>query len=487
MTDKVQVKCRYTTITNLDDIKPNPRNPIRHPEFQVERLAEVIRLAGWRQPIIISDLSGMVVKGHCRLEAAKRLGLKTAPVEIQHYADRETEMADLLADNHIAELAEMDNEQLGGLLEELQHAGSDYLAMSGFTPEDLEQPATEEKEADQRETEQAPENATPIDTTLDELRRQFLYPPSSVFYSYRGEWKRRKMAWISIGMKSEEGRKAKMTYHNSPGYIENKNKLMKKLGRQLTSEEIKHLEDNIEHVSSTSVFDPVLCELALTWFSKRGDTVIDPFAGGSVRGIVSNFLGRKYTGIDLRPEQVEANRAQAADILAEGNQPTWLIGDSSEVLPGIKQQFDFGLSCPPYADLEQYSDDPKDLSNMDYEDFSRVYRTIIAALYDRMKDDTFVVWVVGEVRDKNGIYYNFVGDTISAFTSAGFSYYNEMVLINPAGSASFRASRAFEATRKVAKQHQNVLVFCKGNPRKATQKCGKVEVGTFEDAENNGE
>ncbi|MGB3312861.1 MAG: DNA methyltransferase, partial [Albidovulum sp.] len=64
--------------------------------------------------------------------------------------------------------------------------------------------------------------------------------------------------------------------------------------------------------SGTSIFDPVLCEIAYRWFCPQGGTVLDPFAGGSVRGIVASQLGRAYVGIELRAEQVAANQAQAA-------------------------------------------------------------------------------------------------------------------------------------------------------------------------------
>ena len=80
--------------------------------------------------------------------------------------------------------------------------------------------------------------------------------------------------------------------------------------------------------SGTSIFDPVLAELAYRWFSPPGGHVLDPFAGGSVRGIVASVLGRQYTGIDLRAEQIAANEPQAARICAGGIMPRWIVGDS---------------------------------------------------------------------------------------------------------------------------------------------------------------
>ena len=68
--------------------------------------------------------------------------------------------------------------------------------------------------------------------------------------------------------------------------------------------------------SGTSIFDPVLCELAYRWFCPAGGTVLDPFAGGSVRGVVASKVGLKYIGVELREEQVEANRVQGDKICA---------------------------------------------------------------------------------------------------------------------------------------------------------------------------
>lgn len=93
-----------------------------------------------------------------------------------------------------------------------------------------------------------------------------------------------------------------------------------------------------------------------------------------------------------------------------------------------------------------------------------------------LKKDRFACFVVGEVRDKKGNYYNFVGDTVQAFKEAGVNYYNEAILITAVGSLPIRAGKQFSASRKLGKTHQNVLVFVKGDGKKAAQACGKVQV-----------
>lgn len=273
-----------------------------------------------------------------------------------------------------------------------------------------------------------------------------------------------------------------------PRYYEQKTAAEKDLGRKLTNEEFEADSSNPPQDSpastGTSIFDPVLCELVYRWFCPLEGRILDPFAGGSVRGIVAAVLGRHYTGMDLRSEQIAANVEQGQRITPE-NPPTWLVGDSSTDLPAGK--FDLVFSCPPYADLEVYSDDPRDISTMDYPEFREVYRTIIRQCVDRLHDNRFACFVVGDVRNKKGMYLNFVSDTIAAFLDCGMSLYNEAILVTAVGSLPIRVGKQFESGRKLGKTHQNVLVFIKGDPKLATQACGTVDVSVGDLAEEFGD
>lgn len=245
-------------------------------------------------------------------------------------------------------------------------------------------------------------------------------------------------------------------------------------------------EGNVSETTGTSIFDPVLCELSYRWFSPKNGIILDPFAGGSVRGIVASKLQRNYIGIELRSEQVEANRDQAEKICSD-YYPKWICGDSKDIINHVgDQRADFIFSCPPYADLEVYSENPNDLSTMGYKEFIEAYRRIINDTCTILKDDSFACFVVGEVRSKknSGIYYNFVGDTVKAFMDAGMGYYNEAILITAIGSLPVRAGRAFESGRKLGKTHQNILVFLKGDAKKAVEKIGQVEFGNIDSQES---
>lgn len=236
--------------------------------------------------------------------------------------------------------------------------------------------------------------------------------------------------------------------------------------------------------TGTSIFDPVLCELAYRWFCTPGGTVLDPFAGGSVRGIVAATLGYQYIGVELRPEQVQANRDNAAEVLGEKESyPVWHCGDSigiEAICKGVEA--DFVFSCPPYADLEVYSDLAGDISNMDYPEFLTAYREIIRQSVGLLKPDRFACFVVGDVRGKKGFYRGFVPDTIRAFEDAGAAFYNEIILVNVAGSLPIRAGRQFNGGRKVGKMHQNVLVFYKGDPKQISKNYPEIDLSELTEA-----
>lgn len=234
--------------------------------------------------------------------------------------------------------------------------------------------------------------------------------------------------------------------------------------------------------SGTSIFDPVLCELIYRWFCPPGGLVLDPFAGGSVRGIVASRLGRPYVGIDLRPEQIKANEAQAK-MICKQPVPKWIVGDAMDVAKHMgKRRAQLLFSCPPYADLEVYSENPLDLSTMEHEDFLKAYRHIIAEAVSCLADDSFACFVIGDARDANGFYYGLPWRTVEAFEAAGARLYNEAVLVTAAGSLPIRTAKQFTVSRKLGKtHHQNVLVFVKGDPVEATQAIGPVEFGEIEE------
>jgi DNA modification methylase len=134
----INIYCAYDAIAQIDTLKPNPANPNKHPPEQIALLAKIIREQGWRNPIVISNRSGLITKGHARLEAARQLGAKMLPIDRQDYASDSEELADMIADNRIAELAEPDRFMLRELMEQLDTGDFD-MDLTGFDHAALEE------------------------------------------------------------------------------------------------------------------------------------------------------------------------------------------------------------------------------------------------------------------------------------------------------------------------------------------------------------
>lgn len=361
------------------------------------------------------------------------------------------------------------------------------------------------------------------------LSERFIIPPFSVLDARQGYWQARKRAWIALGIRGAEGRgensapggspmpstvltedgttqrgdstaapvkkvkgKQAANIGGSPMPLDRPQKLKDKdRGRtfgqdlmrgehvvggdktraiqtqdwvaQVKGEDFSGLAGN---QSGTSIFDPVLCELVYRWFTPNGGHILDPFAGEATKGVVATYLGYQYTGVELRPEQVDANVRQAFDI---GVKPNWICGDSEKLgtLLNPEIYYDLIFTSPPYYDLEIYSESEKDGSAFEtYEKFMRWYADIFAQAVKQLNDNRFLVVKVGEIRDKAGAYRNFVGDNIRTFLDLGLNYYNEAILVTVAGSLPIRVGKQFSGARKLGKTHQNILVFYKGDVRK---------------------
>lgn len=137
MIGDIPVFCAHDELIDIGKAVPNPKNPNTHPKEQISLLSKIIKAQGWRQPITISTRSGLIVKGHGRLQAALLLGLDKVPVDFQNYATEAEEIADLTADNRLAELAEMNNTMLADILADFD-TGEMPLELTGYTEEDLE-------------------------------------------------------------------------------------------------------------------------------------------------------------------------------------------------------------------------------------------------------------------------------------------------------------------------------------------------------------
>lgn len=754
-------------IMDLGKLLPHPENPRQISPDRFEKLKNSIRRFGLPQPIVWNQRTGHIVAGHQRIAALRELGFTEAPVVVVDLGDEDEKALNLTLNN--PEVAGEFTEGLRAWLDSLQAFLGEEFSALGLDA--LEEYIPQDGGPDDRGEPQS-----------GKLLEKFLIPPFTVLDCRQGYWRDRKEAWLSLGIASELGRGKGLLYNSesgrNPAFYKQKRDVEARLGHRITTARfLRDFYRNEEKAAlskdGTSVFDPVLCELIYRWFCPPRGRILDPFAGGSVRGVVAGWLDRTYVGIDLSKAQAEANRENWNDIvditsapepaaapdwalvftpdaitpveategpglpilvkrddrcfvsgvrggkvrtclaLAQGARglvtagsrsspqvnivahiaqalgipcrvhiplsaepdapeislalaagaevvrhpagrnsviiararedaeksgwkeipfgmeceeaitqtrkqaknlireeygpperivipvgsgmslagllwglldqginlpvlgvrvganpekrldeyappdwrqrvilvdaagaydepappgdhrwrgipldpyyeakcvpflvpgdlfwivgiresemarfqaetapvpagkvaPLWIAGTIEDAThPDLDGPFDFLFTCPPYGNLEVYSDDPRDLSNMNHEGFLLHYRRSIALACSVLKDHSFAAIVVGDYRDKEtGFYRNFIGETVRAFTDAGLAFYNEAILVTPLGSVPVLAGRQFSMSRKLGKTHQNVLVFVKGDPKAATGRIGEVEIGRILD------
>lgn len=280
------------------------------------------------------------------------------------------------------------------------------------------------------------------------LADRYIVPPISVIDRRMRRWQdRSRRLRESLSIQSEVGRARDLTYDWGPSsqYL------------QVAT-----------RVGGTSIFDPALCELAYYWYTRPGDHILDPFAGGSVRGTVAQHMGRRYTGLDIRAEQVEANRGAATGVAPV---PEWITADSAQWLPAAPHQHaDLVFTCPPYGDLEVYSDDPDDLSTMPEERFRQLYRDILTEAARHLLLDRYMVVIIGDVRRRDGSYWGLPALTQQIMVDAGLILHSDAVILDPLGTVQMRAELPFRGSRKLGRTHQYMLVAVKGDMREATRR-----------------
>jgi len=213
------------------------------------------------------------------------------------------------------------------------------------------------------------------------------------------------------------------------------------------------------YTGTHSVFPAPLMEwIVLRYGGPPGSKVLDAFAGGPVRGVVSAIMGHEYHGVEIRQEQIDENLRVVASLGLRDN--THYHHSDGRFLGGIGPElFDAAITCPPYYDLEVYSGQPDDLSNLsNYWEFNA--GMFFCALSHRkvMKPGAFVCIVVGNFRGKDGELIDFRAHTVENFREAGFVFHQEIILSKNFGSAAKRSTNSWKGL-KLVPIHEFLLVF----------------------------
>lgn len=407
----------------LKDLKAYENNARKHGDEDLQAIMNSIKEFGFNDPIGIWSDKNIIVEGHGRLIAAKKLKMDTVPcIRLDHMTD-EQRRAYTLAHNKTAELSAWDFDMVDL---EIENIADIDMTQFGFEFEVKEEPQ---------------------EINHGALNEKFIVPPFSVLDARQGYWLERKRIW------------------------------REKIGDRGQARDVAVLDTHADYIAQgfadASLLDPVLCEIMLKWFAPKGGSTFDVFAGDTMFGYVSSYLGHKFDGIELRQEQCDFNTNAC-----EGLPARYICDDGRNVLKHLKPETkDFFFSCPPYFDLEVYSDKENDASNQEtYEDFYAILDSAFTDAIKVLKNNRFAVVVCGDVRNrKTGEYYGFPESIKETFLREGCGLYNELILVDPIGTAAVRSARGMK-NRKVAKVHQNVLVFYKGDTKKIQEEFHEIEV-----------
>lgn len=317
------------------------------------------------------------------------------------------------------------------------------------------------------------------------LNERFVVPPFSVLDSRQGYWQERRAAWKekigargwtrsdtlidSIQIKYQQLYQKTYADRMAKGLT-----FADYILQYCTPEERKKAEQSTGG-NGVSLFDPVLAECLCKWYTpKSGSAIIDCFAGDLLKGMVFSLCGHHFTGIEIRPEQVAENEGMLA---GSGLECRYICDDGQNIASHIpSESADLLFSCPPYYDLEVYSDLPNDASaQKDYDGFIRILDNAFKASVGCLRNNRFAVVVVGDVRDRKGEYRDFPGDVKRIFKECGCSLYNELIYVEVSATKQLRAASCMRS-RKTVKSHQNVLVFFKGDLSKIQSEFPIIEV-----------
>lgn len=484
-----------TETVKLSQIQVNGANPRTIKDDKFAKLVNSILVFPQMlelRPIVVTD-THVALGGNMRYRALTSISdmsiadLKARLVDIRDYQKKTpTEQDNLIAywerwqDNPTAPIikaAELSDEQQKEFIikDNVGYGEWDYdMLANDWDSEDLDDWGLDVWQNDDDDGgDGAGDSSKPVNGSL---AYRFVIPPFSILDTRKGYWQARKKTWSELIGDAGESRndtlitspeiKYKDLYQKTREHRTELGLSFKEYLDKYVPDDVKEREASKVLSAGVSLLDPVMAELICRWFGLENCKTFDCFAGDSVFGYVSAHLGNDFTGIEIRPEQAKLNNNRT-----EGMSAHYICDDGQNVAQHIEpNSMDLLFSCPPYYDLEN------DASNQGtYEEFLVILQNAFKAALGCLKENRFAVIVVGDVRDKKtGFYYNFIDDMKRIFKENGAALYNELILIETGASTALRAARYMDS-RKVAKMHQNILVFYKGNPKEIAKHFPKIE------------
>ncbi len=208
---------------------------------------------------------------------------------------------------------------------------------------------------------------------------------------------------------------------------------------------------------TTSIFNPHLAQMILSAYTDSNSNIYDPFAGGGTRGFVASAMGHTYTGVEIRQNEVDRLLERQTELGVEFT----ISCHDSQNYPIESNAYDFAYTCPPYYDLEVYSTQEGDMSNVaTYEEFLTMLKNSMTTTYIGLKDGALFVMVVGNFRDKKGNLRHFNGDVVKLGEEVGFVLHDELIFWGASDQAYQRLGQ-FVANRRSVRVHEYIIIFKK--------------------------
>lgn len=225
--------------------------------------------------------------------------------------------------------------------------------------------------------------------------------------------------------------------------------------------------ENTLFKSTASYFNPFLCKIIYSSYCFKGGWIFDPFAS-VVRPYMAKELGYNYIGCEIRKEE-----SDKINKLLETKFSKYLNFESDVKVEHLdcreyetERKFDLIFTCPPYWNLETYSTDERDMSNIsDYDTFLNEMQNVFLKCINLMHDNSYCCFVVADFRDysdgrkKINRLVPFVSDMIRCGESAGLILYDKVILKKPLGTAPSRVK--MWNNRKTVRIHEELIVFKK--------------------------
>jgi len=206
-----------------------------------------------------------------------------------------------------------------------------------------------------------------------------------------------------------------------------------------------------------SEFNPFIAKSIISYWSKPGAFILDPFAGRT-RGIVAALMGRKYLGYEISKKAYDC-------IIGEINKFNLKAEIRNEDCINMEEDIkaDLIFSCPPYFNLEKYESCKGQLSDInDYKEFLAALEKRIKVCSSKLKREGYAAFVIGDFR-KNGDYILFHKDFIELAERCRLKLHDLTILQNIQFGIALHRFGAVRELKQMSKCHEYLLIFKKND------------------------